>query len=940
MHNFIARHIGPKPAEVAEMLKTIGVSSIEELINQTIPEKIRLKNPLQLSEPMSEYEYLNHIHALAEKNKVFRSYIGMGYYAAATPAVILRNVMENPGWYTSYTPYQAEISQGRLEALLNYQTLISDLTALPIANSSLLDEATAAVEAMFMFYNARSREKQKNGANKFFVSENLFPQTIAVLQTRANVLDIELVIGKHEDVVFTEEFFGAMVQYPNQWGDVVDYKPLVEKAKAQGCFVAAVCDLMSLALLTPPGEWGADCAVGSTQRFGLPMGFGGPTAGFFACKEDFKRQIPGRIIGITVDAQGNRALRMALQTREQHIKREKATSNICTASALMAVMSGFYGMYHGQDGIRSIAAHIHSMAVKLSAELEKLGYKQHNKQFFDTLAIQCPVDVEKVRAVALKQKINFRYICAECIGISLDEVTTIDDINQIATVLAEAAGKSYFPLVDDGTVAEAIAPNCKRTSAFLTHPVFNTYHSETEMMRYIKMLEIKDLALNRAMIPLGSCTMKLNAAAEMLPLSWTKFGAIHPFVPEDQAAGYLEMIKNLEKDLATITGFAGISLQPLSGASGEYAGLVIIRNYHIYKGEGHRKVCLIPSSAHGTNPASAAVSGMDIVIVKATEKGEIDGEDLKAKAEQHKDSLACLMVTYPSTHGVFEEAILDIIDIIHQNGGLVYMDGANMNAQVGLTSPGFMGVDVCHLNLHKTFAMPHGGGGPGVGPVGVSAKLLDFLPKHPLVETGGAMGAAVSSAPYGYPLLLPITYGYIKMLGAKGLTEATRYAILNANYMMSRLKDTYKILYTGEKGRVAHEMILDCNSFGLTASVVDIAKRLMDYGLHAPTVAFPVHGTLMVEPTESEPLSEMNRLCDALIEIRKEVAAIEDGTADKANNCISNAPHTLSVICADDWDKPYSRQQAAFPIPHTDKYWATVGRVDDAYGDRNLVCLC
>ncbi|MCL2132273.1 MAG: aminomethyl-transferring glycine dehydrogenase, partial [Lentimicrobiaceae bacterium] len=804
--NFTTRHIGIKPAEVEQMLKVIGVKSIDELIDQTIPKKIRLKEPLKIGKAMSEYDYLTHVQRLAEKNKLYRSYIGMGYYASATPAVILRNVLENPGWYTAYTPYQAEISQGRLEALLNYQTMISDLTALPIANSSLLDEATAAVEAMFMFYNARSREKQKNGANKFFVSENLFPQNIDVLKTRANALDIALVIGKEEDIVFTDDFFGAIVQYPNQWGDIIDYKPFVEKAKEKGCFVAAVCDLMSLALLVPPGEWGADCAVGTTQRFGLPMGYGGPTAGFFACKDEFKRQIPGRIIGITVDAQGNRALRMALQTREQHIKREKATSNICTASALMAVMSGFYGAYHGQEGIRAIASHIHAMAVKLNAALAELGYKQHNKNFFDTLAVQCPIDTEKVRAAALKHEINFRYICNECIGISLDEITTIEDLNNILIVLAEAAGKSFIPFTEDeNNVAEtAISPNFKRTSPFMTHAVFNTYHSETEMMRYIKMLEIKDLSLNRAMIPLGSCTMKLNAAAEVLPMSWTRFGAIHPFVPEDQAAGYLEMINDLEKDLAIITGFAGISLQPTSGASGEYTGLVIIRNYHTDRGEPHRKVCLIPSSAHGTNPASAAVSGMDIVIVKATEKGEIDVADLKAKAEQHKDSLACLMVTYPSTHGVFEEAILEIIDIVHQNGGLVYMDGANMNAQVGFTSPGLMGADVCHLNLHKTFAIPHGGGGPGIGPVGVSAKLVDFLPNHSIVKTGGVKGNAVSGSPYGYPLALPVTYGYIKMLGGEGLTDATRYAILNANYMMSRLKEHYKILYTGEKGRVAH----------------------------------------------------------------------------------------------------------------------------------------
>jgi glycine dehydrogenase len=936
-NSFTFHHIGIKPSEVEQMLKVIGVSSMGELINQTIPAKIRLKEPLQLDAPMNEYEYLNHIRSLAIKNKIYRSYIGMGYYNTASPAVIIRNILENPGWYTSYTPYQAEISQGRMEALLNYQTMISNLTAMPLANSSLLDEATAAAESMFMFYNARSREKQKNGANTFFADEDLFPQTLHVLQTRSAALGIQLIIGKQNEFVFTSDVFGAMIQYPNQWGEINDYTSFAAKAKASGSFVSVACDLMSLALLTPPGEWGADCAVGSVQRFGLPMGFGGPTAGFFACKEEFKRQMPGRIIGITIDAQGKRALRMALQTREQHIKREKATSNICTASALMAVMTGFYAVYHGQKGIHAIAKHIHTMAVTLNAELEKLGYKQQNKTFFDTLAIQCPIKTETIRSIALKKEINFRYISNESIGISMDETTTLNDINDILSILAEAAGKPCTPPVQETKQDLAFPEPLRRTSAYLTHPVFNTYHNETEMMRYMKMLELKDLSLNRAMIPLGSCTMKLNAAAEMFPLSYARFQAIHPFAPADQAEGYLELIKNLEKDLAVITGFPAVSLQPLSGASGEYAGLMVIRKYHHAQNNPHRKVCLIPSSAHGTNPASAAMAGMTIVIVKATESGEIDIEDLKNKATEYKDTLSCIMITYPSTHGVFEEAIEDIIDIVHQNGGLVYMDGANMNAQVGLTSPGLMGADACHLNLHKTFAMPHGGGGPGVGPIAVSSKLADFLPNHSVVEVGGKQGSAVSAAPYGYPLMLPITYGYIKMLGAEGLKLSTEYAILNANYMMSRLKDHYKILYTGTKGRVAHEMILDCNAFGLAVSVGDIAKRLMDYGFHAPTVAFPVHGTLMVEPTESEPLSEIDRFCDALIQIRSEIADIESGKADKDTNLIHNAPHPMSVVCAEEWTMPYSRQQAAFPMSHNDKYWPTVSKVDDAYGDRNLL---
>jgi glycine dehydrogenase len=941
-NSFAWRHIGPRPDEVEKMLQKIGVSSLDELIEQTLPEQIRLKEKLKLSEAMTEDAFLEHLRKLALQNQLFKSYIGMGYYHTATPAVIVRNVLENPGWYTSYTPYQAEISQGRLEALLNYQTVICDMTALPLANASLLDEATAAAEGMIMFFNARSREMQKNGATRFFTDENIYPQTMDVLRTRARFLGIEIVVGKYEEFTFTPQYFGAMLQYPNQWGEVKDYAAFVQKAKANNARVLVATDLMALALLTPPGEWGADCVVGSAQHFGLPMGFGGPTAGFFACTEEFKRQMPGRIIGITVDKYGKRALRMALQTREQHIKREKATSNICTASALMAIMAGFYAVYHGKEGIKNIASRINKMTEALHMELIKLGYKQYNEAFFDTLTVECPVPTEKVHQVAIKHEINFRNICQQCIGISLDETTTVDDLNRILTVLAEAAGKNFTPIACQGDCQMLIhiPEHLIRTSDYLTHPVFRAYQSETDMMRYIKKLEIKDLSLNRAMIPLGSCTMKLNAAAEMTPVSWVRFQAIHPFVPQDQVKGYLTMIHELEKDLAAITHMAGTSLQPTSGASGEYAGLLVIRRYFEANHAANRNVCLIPSSAHGTNPASAAMAGMQIVVVKAAENGEIDLDDLKAKTEEYKNNLACLMITYPSTHGVFEEAILDITNMIHQNGGLVYMDGANMNAQVGLTSPGLMGADVCHLNLHKTFAMPHGGGGPGVGPICVSEKLKDFLPNHSQVPVGGSKGAVVSAAPYGYPMILPITYGYIKMLGADGLREATRYAILNANYIMARLKDTYKILYTGSKGRIAHEMILDCNSFAMAAQVGDLAKRLMDYGFHAPTVAFPVHGTLMVEPTESEPLSELDRLCDALISIRKEVAEIENGVADKSNNVISNAPHVQEIVCADEWNMPYSRQKAAFPLPHDDKYWPSVSRVDDAFGDRNLVCAC
>ena len=941
---FIRRHNGPSEAETAKMLETIGVKSMDELIEKTVPAAIRLKEPLALPDGLTEYEYLQEVNALMAKNKVYKSYIGMGYYNTCVPSVILRNIFENPGWYTAYTPYQAEISQGRIEALLNFQTMISDLTAMPLANASLLDEATAAGEMMLMFYHSRTREQVKNEVKKYFVSEDVFMHSLGVMKTNAAPHGIELVIGKADQIELDETYFGAMVQYPNQHGAVHDFSEFVKKAKAHNIFVGVATDLLALTLLTPPGEWGADCVMGSTQRFGQPMGFGSPAAGFFACQEVFKRQMPGRIIGITVDAEGKRAVRMALQTREQHIKREKATSNICTASALTAIMAGFYGMWHGAEGLKSKATKINVLAGVLEREAAKYGFKQYNKVYFDTLCFEVPegVTIEDVEKVALEHKINFHYWCECCFTIALDETVQLEDVNEILKVLAEAAHKEFHEYVCQQCANPAlnIPESLQRKSTFMEHEIFNKYHSETEMMRYMKKLEIMDLSLNRAMIPLGSCTMKLNAAAEMLPLSWANVCNIHPFAPADQAEGYLEMIAEVSQWLAVITGFKAVSLQPNSGAAGEYAGMTVIRNYHISRGEGHRNVCLIPASAHGTNPASSAKAGNQIVVVNSTEHGEIDVEDLRAKAEEYKDRLSCLMVTYPSTHGVFEEAILDIIKIVHENGGLVYMDGANMNAQVGLTSPGNMGADVCHLNLHKTFAMPHGGGGPGVGPIAVCEKLVDFLPNHAIIETGGKNGSQVASAPYGSAYLLPITYAYLKMCGGKGLTEATKYAILNANYIKARLQGHYKILYTGTNGMCAHEMILDCNEFDRNAGVQvgDIAKRLMDYGFHAPTVAFPVHGTLMVEPTESEPLSELDRFCDAMIAIRQEIADIESGKADRVNNVIKRAPHTMSVVCADTWDRPYTRQQAAFPIPHDDKYWPTVSKIDDAYGDRNLVC--
>ncbi|HNX43670.1 MAG TPA: aminomethyl-transferring glycine dehydrogenase [Bacteroidales bacterium] len=948
-NNFVLRHNGPRPEEAEQMLKTLGVTSLDQLIDETVPGSIRLPKPLNLPKGINEYEYLDHIKKLASKNKVFKSYIGLGYYNTVTPSVILRNIFENPGWYTSYTPYQAEISQGRLEALLIYQTMVSDLTGMPIANASLLDEGTAAAEAMIMFFNARPREAVKNNANLFLVSDTLFPQTIDVIRTRSKALGIEIKIQPADSFEFTDKTFGAIVQYPDRNGDIRDYSPLAKKAKENHIPLAVAADLLSLTLLTPPGEWGADVVLGSTQRFGIPMGFGGPHAAFFATREEFKRFIPGRIIGISVDAAGNKAFRMALQTREQHIKREKATSNICTAQALLAIMAGMYAVYHGPKGIREIARHLNILTGVLAQEAKSYGYTQLNKNFFDTVSFRIPetTTIKEIRKLAIDSQVNLLYIDDRTIGVSLDETTSLTDVNLVLHILASANRVVFREFVCDPDVCGLIRTfdeKFDRKSEYLHAPEFNSYHSETEMMRYLKKLENRDLSLNRSMIPLGSCTMKLNAATEMIPLSWPEFGSIHPFAPADQTEGYKIMIDELEKALCEITGFKAVTFQPNSGASGEYTGLLVIKAWHESRGEGHRKVCLIPASAHGTNPASAAMAGMEVVVVKTDESGNIDIPDLREKAEKNKDRLAALMVTYPSTHGVFEEGILEIVKIIHENGGQVYMDGANMNAQVGLTNPGTIGADLCHLNLHKTFAIPHGGGGPGVGPICVAAHLKPFLPGHTFVPGSSQATHAVASAPYGSAFILPISYAYIKMAGGNGLTEATKYAILNANYLKTKLEGSYKILYTGSKGRVAHEMILDCNQFSKTADVqaIDIAKRLMDYGFHAPTVAFPVHGTLMVEPTESEPISELDRLVNAMIAIREEIAEIEEGKADKDINPIKKAPHTVAMVTADEWTLPYTREKAAFPMPcdKQDKYWPAVTRIDDAYGDRNLVCTC
>ena len=935
---FALRHIGPRESDLQHLFKTIGVDSLDQLIAETIPADIRLKKDLELDAPMTEFEYLSHIQELGGKNKVFKSYIGLGYHPAAIPAVIQRNIFENPGWYTAYTPYQAEIAQGRLEAILNYQTTIIELTGMEIANASLLDEGTAAAEAMALLFDVRTRDQKKNNVNKLFVSEEILPQTLSVLQTRATPKGIELVVGNHEKFDFSSDFFAAVLQYPGKFGQVTDYTGFITKAHANEIKVAVAADLLSLAKLTPPGEMGADVVVGTSQRFGIPMGYGGPHAAFFATKEEHKRSMPGRIIGVTIDANGNRALRMALGTREQHIKREKATSNICTAQVLLAVMAGMYAVYHGPKGLKYIANKVHASAVTLAEALNQLGVYQTNNAFFDTLLVKA--NAAKVKAVAEKNEVNFFYVDNETISISLNETTSLANLNQIASIFAEALGKTNVQINEFAN--ETMVPkNLERTSSFLQHDVFNNHHSESQLMRYIKKLERKDLSLNHSMISLGSCTMKLNAAAEMLPLSMANWNSIHPFAPIEQAEGYQIMLKKLEQQLNVVTGFAGTTLQPNSGAQGEYAGLMTIRAYHLSRGDDHRNVCLIPSSAHGTNPASAAMAGMEIIVTKTTPEGNIDVEDLRARAIEYKDRLSALMVTYPSTHGVFESSIIEITDLIHENGGLVYMDGANMNAQVGLTNPATIGADVCHLNLHKTFAIPHGGGGPGVGPICVNEKLVPFLPTNPIIPTGGNQAiSAISAAPYGSALVCLISYGYISMLGSEGLTNATKYAILNANYMKARLEDHYPVLYSGEMGRAAHEMILDCRAFKQQGvEVTDIAKRLMDYGFHAPTVSFPVAGTLMIEPTESEDVAELDRFCDAMIAIRKE---IEVATADNHNTVLHNAPHTQTMLTADIWNFPYTREQAAFPLEYIaeNKFWPSVRRVDDAYGDRNLVCSC
>ncbi len=952
MNQFAERHIGPRPSEMEEMLQKIGVDTLDELVAQTIPANICLDKSLDLPPALNESKLLDHMKALGKKNKNYRSYIGMGYYNTVLPGVIQRNILENPGWYTAYTPYQAEIAQGRLEALLNYQTMVTNLTGMEITNASLLDEGTAAAEAMILLYNARPRAKKKAGAMTFLVAEDCFPQTIDVLKSRAIPLGIELIINSHKDFQFKEEVFGCLVQYPAKYGEIHDYRTLVKQAKEVEAGVAVAADLLSLTLLTPPGEWGADVVVGTTQRFGIPMGYGGPHAAYFATKEANKRNMPGRIIGVTVDTQGKRALRMALQTREQHIKREKATSNICTAQVLLAVMAGMYGVYHGPKRLKKMAKRIHALAAKLSEGLTQLGYTQTNKNYFDTIHVNIgDVNIDTLKVFAEDAKTNFNYIDDKNLSISLDEKDNVQNINDILNVFAKSCNHSdpegliQTVLSGDYLEADSFIPNgLYRESEYMQHEVFNTYHSETEMMRYIKRLENKDLSLNHSMIPLGSCTMKLNAASELFPLSWSEFGNIHPFVPSNQARGYHIMFHELEEALCEITGFDGMSLQPNSGAQGEYAGLMVIRAYHLSRGDSHRNICLIPASAHGTNPASAVMAGMKVVVTKCDEDGNIDVADLREKAEEHSDNLAALMITYPSTHGVFEESVMEVTDIIHQHGGQVYMDGANMNAQVGLTNPATIGADVCHLNLHKTFAIPHGGGGPGMGPIGVVEHLKPFLPGNPLVKTGGEQAiSAISAAPWGSSLVLTISYAYIKMLGADGLTDSTKAAILNTNYMKECLKGEYDILYTGPHGRVAHEMIIDCRQFkdhGI--EVTDIAKRLMDYGYHAPTVSFPVAGTLMVEPTESESKAELDRFIEAMKSIRSEIEAVANGTADAENNVLKNAPHTVEIISADEWTRPYSRTYAAYPIEwvRNNKFWPSVSKVDDAYGDRNLVCAC
>ncbi len=935
----INRHIGITPQDEETMLRKIGVSSLDELIDKTIPSNIRLDKPLDLPEPMTEYEFAGHIAQLASKNKLYTTYIGMGWYGTITPAVIQRNVFENPVWYTSYTPYQTEVSQGRLEALMNFQTAVCDLTGMPLANCSLLDEGTAAAEAVTMMYALRSRAQQKEGANTVFVDESIFPQTLAVMTTRAIPQGIRLTVGRYNEMELTPDIFACVVQYPNASGNVEDYRSFVEKAHAAGCKVAVAADILSLALLTPPGEWGADIVFGSTQRLGTPMFYGGPSAAYFATRDEYKRNMPGRIIGWSRDKYGKLCYRMALQTREQHIKREKATSNICTAQALLATMAGFYAVYHGQEGIRNIAERIHSITVFLEKAISKLGFRQQNTQYFDTLRFALPdnLSAQQIRTIALSKEVNLRYFDNGDVGFSIDETTDIAAVNVLLSIFTIAAEQDWHKItsIPDSSILQ---DSIKRKTPFLTHEVFCLYHTETEMMRYIKRLDRKDISLAHSMISLGSCTMKLNAAAEMLPLSRPEFMNIHPFVPEDQAEGYHELINNLSDELKVITGFAGVSLQPNSGAAGEYTGLRVIRAYLESIGQGHRNKILIPASAHGTNPASAIQAGFTTVTCACDEHGNVDMADLRAKAEENRSDLAALMITYPSTHGIFETEIVEICKIIHDCGAQVYMDGANMNAQVGLTSPGFIGADVCHLNLHKTFASPHGGGGPGVGPICVASHLVPFLPGHHMF---GNAANEVSSAPYGSAGILPITYGYIRMMGAEGLTRATKIAILNANYLAACLNDTYGIVYRGANGFVGHEMILECRKIHEETGISenDIAKRLMDYGYHAPTLSFPVHGTLMIEPTESESLAELDNFVQVMLSIWNEIQEVKDGTADKTDNVLVNAPHPEYEVVADQWDHCYSRTKAAYPTENVreNKFWINVARVDNTLGDRKLL---
>ena len=940
---FEHRHNGPDATETKQMLEVIGADSLNHLIDETVPASIRLAKPLDLPAGLEEQVFLGKLRGIASKNQIFKSYIGTGYYNCYTPGVILRNITENPAWYTAYTPYQAEIAQGRLEALINFQTLVMELSGMEIANASLLDEATAAAEAMHMALAL----KEKNQGMKFFISRECFPQTIDLLKTRSTPIGVELVVGDHKEIKLTEEFFGALVQYPANDGVIYDYSSFCAMAKAAKVMTCVSVDLLSLTLLTPPGQWGADIVIGSSQRFGVPLGYGGPHAAFLATKDEYKRSIPGRIIGVSIDAQGKMAYRMALQTREQHIRREKATSNICTAQVLLSVMASMYAVYHGPKGLKKIAERVHGLTKVLDKGLTQLGHKVRHTHYFDTICVDVAGLSETIRQTSRENKINFRYFDDHSIGISLDETTTLEDVQAILAIFAQDKPKPGITILEGFAKDLEISwpSGLKRSSGFMEHPVFNSYHTEHEMLRYIRSLEQKDLSLVHSMISLGSCTMKLNATSEMIPITWPEFNQLHPFVPAEQAKGYHEIFDELSGALAEITGFAGVSLQPNAGAQGEYAGLLVIREYFLSRNEGHRDVAIIPASAHGTNPASAVMAGMNVVVTKTDEKGNIDVADLKEKAEQYKDSLACLMVTYPSTHGVFEESIKEITSIIHSYGGQVYMDGANMNAQVGLTSPGMIGADVCHLNLHKTFCIPHGGGGPGMGPICVAKHLVPFLPGHPVVKTGGEQAiSAVSAAPWGSASILLISYAYIQMMGGEGLTNATKYAILNANYMQRVLAPYYKTLYTGTHKRVAHEMILDTREFKQSAGVEveDIAKRLMDYGYHAPTVSFPVAGTLMIEPTESESKAELDRFCEAMISIRKEITEIENGEYDRDNNALKHAPHTAEVVISDAWDRPYSREKAAFPMAWTrhNKFWPAVSRINSTYGDRNLMCAC